>query len=114
MEELDLYTDGYELPIFLEDQTGLLTGSVFTDLYNRQKISYLCLSDASDTTYGIFNRCSPGISPDIILEFGTDNSLGTIKLGKSDAIAMDDILPRVSSSARWNPLFLYLMIACQF
>lgn len=51
MEELDLYTDGYELPIFLEDQTGLLTGSVFTDLYNRQKIIYLCLSDASDTEF---------------------------------------------------------------
>lgn len=102
----------FDLPIFLEDQTGLLTGSVFVDLYDRQKISYLCLSDASDTTYGIFNSNSPRFRPDIILEFGVDNSLGTIKLGKSDAIAMDDYLPRVSSSARCNSLVLYLMIFC--
>jgi hypothetical protein len=110
--EPDFDFAGYELPIFLEDQTGLLTGSVFVDLYDRQKISYLCLSDVSDTTYGIFNRSSPGLRPDIILEFGANNSLGTIKLGKSDAIAMDDYLPRVSSSARCDLLVLYLMIAC--
>ena len=114
--ETDLDFAGYELPIFLEDQTGLLTGSVFLDLYNRQKISYLCLSDDSDsdsmstTIYGIFNRDNPRIAPDIILEFGADNSLGTIKLGKSDAVAMDDYLPRVSSSARCDIFVLSLSL----
>ena len=116
--ETDLDFAGYELPIFLEDQTGLLTGSVFLDLYNRQKISYLCLSDDSDsdsmstTIYGIFNRDNPRIAPDIILEFGADNSLGTIKLGKSDAVAMDDYLPRVSSSARCDIFVFSLCNDC--
>jgi len=38
-------TGGYDLPIFLEDRTGLLTGTEFTDLYNRLRINYVCLSD---------------------------------------------------------------------
>lgn len=89
-------------------------GSEFVDLYNRKTISYQRISHASDsmgTTYGIFNCESLG--PVITLEFGADNSLGTIKVGNNDAIAMDAYLPRVSSSARCNLFVFYLMIgAC--
>jgi hypothetical protein len=102
----------YGLPIFLEDQTGRLTrtGSDYVDLYNRKSICYQRISHACDfmrTTYGVFDRNSVSCEPDITLEFGADNSLGTIKVpvGHSDAIAMDIYLPRVSLFARCNFLF---------
>ena len=115
--DLDLdASGGYDLPLFLEDKTGLTTGTVFTDLYDRLKIKYVCLSDVNDsmgTTYGIYNLNCSRAGPDITLEFGADNSLGTIKLGNdSDAVAMDDYLPRVSSSARCILFVLGLLISC--
>lgn len=88
----------YGLPIFLEDKSGELTGSDFVDLYDRQTICYRrmwCASDSMRTTYGVYGR-----GPEIILEFGADNSLGTIKVRDSDAIAMDVYMPRISTSAR--------------
>lgn len=103
------------LPIFLEDQSGKLTGSEFADLYDRQTIRYKRISRASDserTTYGVYDREIRTDGPVITLEFGTDNSLGTIKMGDGNAIPMDIFLPKVSSSSRCNLSVLYIMIAC--
>jgi hypothetical protein len=103
----------YGLPIFLEDQTGLLTGSKFVDLYNRKTLSYECIShDSMGTTYGVSDCGSVRYKPDVILQFGADNSLGSIKVGNGVTIAMDIYLPRVSFFARCNLFVLYLMIAC--
>lgn len=105
----------YGLPIFLEDKTGLLTGSNFTDLYNRCNISYRFFPYASDSTIRRYEVNGPSgqCRKSIILTFGADNSLGTIKLhSDSDPVPMDDYLPKVSISARCNFFLTNLMIAC--
>lgn len=103
----------YGLPLFLEDQSGRLTGSEFVDLYNRKKLIYRCISrDSTRTTYGIFDN-SVSRPPKITLEFGADNSLGTIRVGHSNAIAMETYLPRVTVFARCcNLSMLYLINTC--
>lgn len=93
------------LPIFLEDKTGRLTGSDFVDLYSRCRISYQRMLEDSDNMrikYGVSRYESSRNGPTIILEFGDDNSLGTIKVRESDPIPMDEYLPKVSASARCN------------
>lgn len=105
----------YGIPIFLEDQSGRLTGSEYVDLYNRKKFTYRRISrDSAHPTYGIFDN-SPGSSsrtPKVTLEFGSDNSLGTIRVNQSNAIPMDTYLSRVTIFARCHLSMLYSIIAC--
>lgn len=102
----------YGLPVFLEDQSGRLTGSKFEDLYNRMTLTYTRISrNSPQIVYGIFytapDEYTSARTPKIILEFGADNSLGTITVGRSNAMAMDDYLPRVNIFARCNPSPMY-------
>lgn len=98
----------YGLPLFLEDKTGRLTGSEFIDLYDRMKLMYRRLSrDPTCTDYGVFDITYGGYEaydvPKITLKFGADNSLGTIKVGRNDPIAMETYLPRVTIFSKCNP-----------
>lgn len=105
--------DSLDLPIFLEDRTGLLTGSEFVDLYNRMTIGYRCISyDSTGTTYAVIDRRSIRTDPEVVLRFNADNSLGTIKVNDGFTIAMDIYLPRVSIFSRCNIFVSHLIIAC--
>jgi len=95
----------YGLPIFLEDKTGRLSGSDFVDLYDRMRLLYRRISrDSARTTYGIFTN-SDYHTPVITLEFGADNSLGSVRVGRSNNMVMDNYLSRVTILARCS--FIY-------
>jgi hypothetical protein len=73
----------YCMPYFLEDKTGLLTGSDFIDLNDRMSLTYRrSAKDATRTAYMIYDmetpRRSPAPMPLVALDFGPNNSLGTI------------------------------------
>jgi hypothetical protein len=73
----------YGMPFFLEDKTGLLTGSDFIDLHDRMGLTYRrSAQDATRTAYMIYDlassRRSAAPMPLAVLDFGSNNSLGTI------------------------------------
>ncbi|KAF8149343.1 hypothetical protein B0H34DRAFT_667731 [Crassisporium funariophilum] len=91
----------YGLPIFLEDKTGRLTGSEFVDIHERMRLAYRCtVRDAARTVYGVFDLTSGASDahrvPVISLQFGSDNSLGTVTVGSSQAIQMTRYLSVVN------------------
>jgi len=72
-------TTSYGLPLMLEDKTGLLTGSEFTDLEGRMRLSYrLSAHNAAHTAYMIYYAAES--SPVIALDFFRNNTLGNITL----------------------------------
>ncbi|TFK61900.1 hypothetical protein BDN72DRAFT_419925 [Pluteus cervinus] len=78
----------YGMAYFLEDKTGLLTGSEYTDIHDRMKLVYRCTAkDSTHTAYMIYNLSDTSTSrgsstrPVIALDFGAGNSLGVISFG---------------------------------
>ena len=97
----------YFLPYFLEDQTGRLTGSEFIDLHDRMSLIYRrCGRDATRPMYVIYDKkqkYSCAQIPFVALEFGPDDSLGTITFpGDGRQLPMEDYLTKLS------PLSLYV------
>ena len=94
----------YGLPVFLEDKSGRLTGSEFVDLYDRMKLKYRRIAhDSERTVYGIYDTSPGSESPNtavITLTFGADNSLGTIRVRRSNDMEMDTYLSRVTVFAK--------------
>ena len=94
----------FGMPLFLEDRTGRLTGSEFVDLYDRARFSLRCTQhDAERSLYMIYNMFSDETFgrtnipvPAACLEFGPNNSLGKVKIGRADYIPMDQYLTKVS------------------
>ncbi|KAF8814821.1 hypothetical protein BYT27DRAFT_7205799 [Phlegmacium glaucopus] len=87
------------IPFFLEDSSGRLTRSKFTDLYDRMKLYYGPVIGYTNTTYGVFDESPDGTRDDvtpIVLQFGADNSLGTITIGSGNEMAMENYLSRVT------------------
>ncbi|KAJ7082122.1 hypothetical protein C8R44DRAFT_722440 [Mycena epipterygia] len=74
----------YGMPYILEDTTGRLTGSQFIDIHERLHLTVRCTArDSCHTSYMIYNTNpavfqSPIPKPLAGLDFGPDNSLGTI------------------------------------
>ena len=102
----------YGLPVFLEDKSGRLTGSEFVDLYDRMKLNYRRIArDSERTVYGIYDTSPGSESPNtavITLTFGADNSLGTIRVRRSNDMEMDTYLSRVTIFARWNLFLIFI------
>ncbi|KAJ7607289.1 hypothetical protein DFH06DRAFT_216436 [Mycena polygramma] len=74
----------YGMPYILEDTTGRLTGSEFVDIHERVRFTVRCTArDVSHTAFMIYNT-SPAVfqsavpKPLVALDFGPNNSLGTI------------------------------------
>ncbi|KAI8992917.1 hypothetical protein BD414DRAFT_482716 [Trametes punicea] len=89
----------FGLPYFLEDRTGRITGSEFVDLHNRMHLTLRqTLRDAHRVAYVIYDLSSR--VPLATLDFGANNALGTIKIGDSDHIQMNQYLTRSGSSSK--------------
>lgn len=100
----------------LEDRSGQLTGSEFIDLNGRLCLSYRCTArDVTHSAYMIFNTTSSGeftgsyTRPVVALDFGPNNTLGTIIFVPETSIQMKKYLVKVSplgrsalSSAQWS------------
>ncbi|KAI0769422.1 hypothetical protein BD413DRAFT_477951 [Trametes elegans] len=88
----------FGLPFFLEDTTGRLSGSEFVDLHNRMHLSLKqTLRDAHHAAYVIYDlssRASRGglLVPLATLDFGSNNALGTVKIGDGDHVSMNQYL----------------------
>ena len=89
----------FGLPYFLEDTTGKLTGSDFVDLHGRTHLSLkLTLRDAHHTAYTIYDlNARPGartglLVPLATLDFGSNNALGTVKVGSGEHVRMEQYL----------------------
>lgn len=94
----------YGMSLFLEDKTGLLTGSEFIDLNDRMRLIYRCTArDPSHTAYMIYNATtSAGASrPLVALDFGPNNQLGTISVGPNNHVEMKKYLSKVSPLGRY-------------
>ncbi|KAI0338266.1 hypothetical protein BDW22DRAFT_805162 [Trametopsis cervina] len=98
----------YGMPYHLEDTTGSITDSNFTDLHQRLSFtirttmrtadrSALMIYDASSSS-----RAGRGglMVPVACLDFGANNALGTIKIGQGDNIEMETFLARVNRNTR--------------
>lgn len=67
------------IPYFLEDKTGLLTGSEFTDVNDRMRLTLRCtLKDSTRSAYMIHTSASR--VPAAALEFGSKGELGTVTI----------------------------------
>jgi hypothetical protein len=94
----------YGMPFFLEDKTGKLTGSEFVDINDRLKLTVRCTAhDAMHTAYMIYDRSNVSSfangypKPLVALDFGPNNSLGTVSFGVGGVVPMKEYLSKVSS-----------------
>ncbi|KAI0058723.1 hypothetical protein BV25DRAFT_1192093 [Artomyces pyxidatus] len=74
------------IPYFLEDKTGLLSGSEFVDVHDRMRLSVRCtLKDSMRTAYMIYDLMNPNPRtfqyPAATLDYGPNDTLGTIHMG---------------------------------
>lgn len=84
------------MPYFLADKTGLLGGSEFTDVNDRMRLVYRCTAqDSTGKAYIIYDSSVTGV-PSITLDFGSDDSLGTISFGSDRSLPMKKYLTKVS------------------
>ncbi|KAI0694260.1 hypothetical protein BC835DRAFT_1406469 [Cytidiella melzeri] len=93
----------YGLPFNLEDTTGNITDSNFTDFYQRMSFSVRTTMRTPDrSALMIYNASSTSAGrgglmvPVACLEFQGNNGLGTIKIGSGENIEMEKYLARVS------------------
>ncbi|EPQ56858.1 hypothetical protein GLOTRDRAFT_38358 [Gloeophyllum trabeum ATCC 11539] len=90
----------YGLPYFLEDKTGSLAGSDFVDIHDRMRLSVRCTArDAHRCAFMIYNM-NPSVGgllkPCAVLDFGPNNTLGTVAIGSGCHIPMTRYLTKVS------------------
>lgn len=70
------------IPYFLEDKTGLLTSSDFTDVNDRMRLTLRCtLKDSTRSAYMIHTNSSR--VPAAALDFGSKGELGTVTINVS-------------------------------
>ncbi|KAG1762884.1 hypothetical protein EDD22DRAFT_822936 [Suillus occidentalis] len=91
----------YGMPYLLEDKTGKLTGSQFVDINDRLRLTLRCTARGSThSTYIIYNT-TVGTDSVATLNFGSNNSLGTIAFGSGPQVPMGSFLePSPNGSAK--------------
>ncbi|KAF9474741.1 hypothetical protein BDN70DRAFT_996862 [Pholiota conissans] len=90
----------YGLPYFLEDTTGLLSGTKFIDLYGRMRFLYTRrLRSESQTVYDIYDESDNSTQknvPVVTLTFGPRHCLGTIQYRNEQPRNMDQYLSQLN------------------
>jgi len=89
----------------LEDRTGQLTGSDFEDIHDRVRLSLRCTQQTqTNTTYMIFDRSRTSAygynNPLVVLNFGPNNTLGTVSFKTGVHIPMNQYLAKTSLFGR--------------
>ncbi|TFY66434.1 hypothetical protein EVG20_g4658 [Dentipellis fragilis] len=86
------------IPYFLEDRTGLLTGSDFVDVHDRMRLSVRCsLRDAAHTAYMIYDMTYPSnAQPAAALDYPSNNGLGSIMIHGRGSWQMNQYLVKLS------------------
>jgi hypothetical protein len=100
----------YGMAYFLEDRTGLITGSEFVDLNDRMRLTYRCTArDDNHTAYMIYDATtlSGASRPLLALDFGPGGQLGTISFGPNSSMEMKQYLTRLSPMGR-------CVVGCRF
>ncbi|KAG5725675.1 hypothetical protein E4T56_gene7292 [Termitomyces sp. T112] len=90
----------YGMAYFLEDKSGMLTGSEFVDLNDRIRLSYICTArDTNQTVYMIYDATTVDSSsrPLLALTFGPNNALGTVHISPDDSMPMRQYLKKAST-----------------
>ena len=97
------------MPFYLMDKTGSLTGSEYEDMYRRLALSLRrSTSDVSRNSYLIYEHGSgrSGSRAVAALDFGPDNSLGTVSFirqdGRTQSFPMTQYLTKVSSGSNMS------------
>jgi hypothetical protein len=91
----------YGQDYMLEDRTGRLTGSDFNDIHDRVRLTLRCTSDSQTcNSYAIYDRTRGG-HPVAVLEFGPNNSLGTVSFRPGVQVPMDQYLVQVHTFGRY-------------
>ena len=100
-------TTKFGMPIFLEDKTGDLAGSEFTDIYNRARLVLRCTQRTTARTaymiYDLAERADPrsGLPvPAACLDFGASNALGNVKIRAGEYVPMAQYLGKLSPLGR--------------
>ena len=92
----------YGMPYHLEDTTGNLSDSTFTDLHQRLSFSVRTTMRSADRTVIMIHNLPSEMGhsglmvPAACLDFGANNALGTVKIGQGQTVEMDQYLSRVS------------------
>jgi len=87
----------YGMPFFLEDKSGKLTGSDFVDINDRLCLALRCTARGSTRTAYVIYSKTDSVTTLVTLDFGPNNSLGTISFGSGAQVPMSEFL--VESSA---------------
>ncbi|KAG2154353.1 uncharacterized protein EDB93DRAFT_154911 [Suillus bovinus] len=96
----------YGMPYLLEDKTGRLTGSHFVDINDRLRLTLRCTArESTHTTYKIYNAAT-GTDPVVILNFGSNNSLGTITFGSGPQVSMNSFLEHSANESARSRKFI--------
>jgi hypothetical protein len=93
----------YGMPYLLEDKTGKLTGSDFVDINDRFRLALRCTARGpTRTAYIIYDKAytTDSIRPLVTLDFGPNNSLGSISFGSGAQIPMSEFLVESSALGR--------------
>jgi len=93
----------FGMPIFLEDKTGDITGSEFTDIYNRARLVLRCtLRTAERSAYMVYDlservESRTGLpAPAACLDFRPPNALGSVKIRDGEYVPMGQYLSKLS------------------
>jgi|SRR5882762_4487820 len=95
----------YGQDYMLEDKTGWLTGSDYDDIHDRKRLTLKCTQhEQTHTVYMIFDRTGTSVfnynNPLAVLEFGPNNTFGTVSFQTGVRIPMKHYLVRVSTLDR--------------
>lgn len=95
----------YGQDYMLEDRSGCLTGSDFEDVNNRVRLTLRCTQATSThTAYMIFDRTNSYVNdfnnPLAVLDFGPNNTLGTVAFKTGVHIPMKQYLTKVTAMNR--------------
>jgi hypothetical protein len=99
----------YGQDYMLEDKTGQLTGSDFEDMHDRIRLSLKCTQRVqTHTVYMIYDRTRSSVfnynSPLAVLDFGPNDSLGTVSFKTGVHVPMKQYLVKVSAFSRYAVL----------
>jgi hypothetical protein len=94
----------YGQDYMLEDRTGRLTGSDFEDVHERVRLTLKCTQKAqTHTVYMIYDRTRTAVcnynNPLAVLDFGPNDTLGTVSFKTGVHKPMQQYLVKVSRYA---------------